>query len=98
MADIRVSSLGGVSLEVRGSKGLGMGWEGRERVRVTYTSSEGEVAAETHARAPDAAIAVGVGEEVVNRLGDILIVRVEGLKARRSVLSSRLTWAARNWQ
>lgn len=35
--------------------------------------------AETHARAADAAVAVGVREEVVHRLRDVLVIRVERL-------------------
>ena len=46
----------------------------------TYAGAEGEVAAQAHARASNASIAVGVREEVVNRLRDVLVVRVEGLR------------------
>lgn len=47
----------------------------------TYAGAEGEVPAETHARAPDAAVAVRVGKEVIDRLRDILVVRVERLES-----------------
>ena len=60
----------------------GRGWgKAMRRIRGTYAGAEGEVAAETHARGPDAAVAVLVGEEVVDRLCDILVIRVKGLFA-----------------
>lgn len=53
---------------------------GNARRGGTYAGTEGEVAAQAHACAANAAVTVRVGEEVINGLGDILVVGVECLQ------------------
>lgn len=64
---------------------------GRER---SYTSSDGEMAAQTHSRSAYTPTAGGKAEEVIDSLARVLIVRLEGLQyiLRQSALTQYIIW------